>query len=124
MAIGEKQIDDKDLVFTKFPKWVQDYIRKIQYERDAAVRTLNEFIDNQTPTNIYTEAHPCTGEASGPTHKINYIQGHGVTFKIGKEEISVRFTFDHPGLRISSGWRRLVFKPEASNCIEIVEEKP
>jgi hypothetical protein len=116
-------MDDKDLAFTKLPKWVQEHIKKIQYQRDAAVDALNKFQDEQTPTNVYIEEHPCVGESSGPSKKIRYIQAHAVTFKLGEEEITVRYKYDSPGLHISSGWRRLCFKPEASNCIEIVEER-
>jgi hypothetical protein len=107
----------------KLPKRVQDYIRKVEQQRDAAVDTLNKFVDEQTPTNVYIEENPCIGEGTGPTCKTRYLQAHAVTFKLGKEEITVRHKFDSPGLRIYSGWSRLCIRPEASNCIEIIEEK-
>jgi hypothetical protein len=108
----------------KLPKWAQDYIQKVERQRDAAVDALNNFVNEQTPTNVYIEENPCTGEGTtGPICKIRYLQVHAVTFKLGKEEITVRHKFDSPGLQISAGWSRLCIRPEASNCIEIIEEK-
>jgi len=107
----------------RLPKWAQEYIEKIQYQRDAAVDALNRFVDYQTPSNIWTEEHPSTGEKVGPAQKRKYIQGHEVTFLLGKEEISVGFSFETKALRISAGWNGLCIKPSASNVIEILEER-
>jgi len=107
---------------TKLPKWAQEHIQTIQYQRDAAIRTLNDFTNQQTPTSVYFEEHPCTGESQGPTLKRRYLQTHAITFLLGKEEISLRF--DHEGkLFLSAGWHGIHFKPTASNQIQIVEEK-
>jgi hypothetical protein len=106
----------------KLPKWAQDYIQKIQYQRDAAVEALNNFVDGQTKSNIWIEEHPCTGEKTGPVEKKKYLQTHEVVFLLGKEEIHVGFSYEKQAVRISAGWRGLVLKPSASNTIEILEE--
>lgn len=107
----------------KLPKWAQERIKELQYQRDAAVDALNNFVDNQTPSNIYIEEHPCIGESSGPSFKRSYIQNHAVTFKLGKEHVTVGYNLDRDGLRISTNRAACTFKAHASNVIEIVEEK-
>lgn len=105
------------------PKWAQRHIEKIQYQRDAAVDALNHFIDKQTKSDIWIDEHPTTGEKTGPVEKKCYLQAHEVTFRLGKEEISVGFSFEKESLRISAGWQSLIIKPSASNMIEILEER-
>lgn len=109
---------------TKLPKWAQEHINKIQYQRDAAVAALDAFTDGQTESDIWIEEHPCTGEKAGPSEKIKYIQASRVTFRLGHEEITVSLPFEEErGLRISAGWQSLIIKPSASNVIEILEER-
>jgi hypothetical protein len=67
--------------FDKLSKKVQDYIRKIERERDIAVRALNEHLDNETPSEIYIEEYESTGEEIGPTLKRRNIQGYKVSFE-------------------------------------------
>jgi hypothetical protein len=109
---------------TKLPKWAQDHIQKIQYQRDAAVRALNTFTDGSTKSHIWIEDYACTGEKTGPVEKRSYIQANAVTFLLGKEEITIRLPFEEErGLKICAGWNGLVMKPSASNVIEILEER-
>jgi hypothetical protein len=105
------------------PKWAQEFIQKIQYQRDAAVDALNRFTNNQTESDIWIGEHPTTGEKTGPVEKKCYLQAHEVTFRLGKEEINVGFSFEKESLRISAGWQSLIIKPSASNTIEILEER-
>lgn len=108
---------------TRLPKWAQEHIQVIQYQRDAAVSALNNFTDGITKSNIWVEEHPVTGEKTGPNSKVRYLQAHEVTFLLGKEEITVGFSYEKKALRISAGWQGLVIRPSASNVIEIVEER-
>jgi hypothetical protein len=108
---------------TKLPKWAQEHVQKLEYQRDAAVDALNHFIDKQTKSDIWIDEHPTTGEKTGPVEKKCYLQAHEVTFRLGKEEICVGFSYEKQALRISAGWNGLVIKPSASNVIEIVEER-
>jgi hypothetical protein len=46
-------MDDKQ--FEKLPKWAEEHIKTIQRERDNAVRALNDYVNSQTPTEIYID---------------------------------------------------------------------
>jgi len=63
---------------TKLPKWAQEYIRKVERERDTAVRALNEYVDNQTPAPFYIDELESIGEQRGPSQLRRYIQAHGM----------------------------------------------
>lgn len=63
---------------SKLPKWAQGHINKVERERDMAIRTLNEFRDESTPSPFSYEKNPCTGERSGPVHRQVFIQTHSI----------------------------------------------
>lgn len=111
----------------KLPKWAQAYIEDLLREREMAIRTLNEFQDSQTPSRIYYEDHACTGEETGPTAKIKYIQSNRITFLVGKHEIDIYSNIDepdHPYLEIYSDCgKRLFFSPQSGNVIRIEEPR-
>ena len=75
--------------FEKLPKWAQEYIRDLENQRDAAVRALNDFQDRSSPSPIYIEDHPCTGEDAGPSFKRAYLQTHKVFFEYAGVELCV-----------------------------------
>jgi hypothetical protein len=87
----------------KLPKWAREHIRKIEQERDNAIKALNDFRDDQTPSPIYTEDLVCTGETRGPSVKRRYIQD--VDLKIEFEGIRVDITLypREKAIRISYG---------------------
>jgi hypothetical protein len=62
----------------KLPKWALEYVKDLENQREQAIRTLNEFVDDQTPSPFYYEDNPCTGESSGPIGKRRYIQAHNM----------------------------------------------
>lgn len=92
------ELQDK---IAKLPKWVQDEMKKLRLERDAAVNALNRFTDDQTPTGIWVEEHPCTGEKPGPSFKRRYINAHKVDFECGGVHLSVRFDEDSERIDLS-----------------------
>lgn len=65
----------------KLPRWAQDHIKDITRERDVAVRALNEYCDDQTPSPFYVDEMVCTGEQRGPSIKRRYIQAHTIKVK-------------------------------------------
>lgn len=71
----------KDLPIKKLPKWAQEHIKNISRERDVAIRALNEFVDNQTPSSIFYDEWVCTGEEVGPSTKKKYIQYYKMSFE-------------------------------------------
>lgn len=61
----------------KLPKWAREYINDLENERDAALRSLHKFRDEDTPSNIYTENMVCTNEqenSKAPTVYRRYVQ--------------------------------------------------
>lgn len=63
----------------KLPRWAQEYIAKLSRERDTAVRALNEYLDDQTPSGFFYEDLLCTGESSGPSFKKTFVQTDRIT---------------------------------------------
>lgn len=74
----------------KLPKWAQEYIADIERQRFVAVRALDKFKDEQTPSPFYCEDHYSTGEKQGPIFRRKYIQ----TDSIEVEWRGVRLTVD------------------------------
>ncbi len=64
----------------KLPKWARNHIKYLGMERDAAVRALNEYIDEQTKSAFSVTDNICSGEEKGPSRKVRYIQ----TYKMEK----------------------------------------
>lgn len=62
----------------KLPKWALEHLKSLEMQREQAIRTLNEFVDDQTPSPFYYEENPCTGEQRGPIGKRKYIQAHNM----------------------------------------------
>lgn len=88
---------------SKLPKWAQEHIRDLKRERDEAVKALNKFEDNQTPSPIYTWDMISTGESVGPTTKVRYIQSNHVEIEWQGVGLTVLLRDD----RIDLSWRSL-----------------
>ena len=59
------------------PKYVQDYVEKIERERDTAIKALNEYHDDQSPSPFFVDDLMCLGEGKtgGPTSTRRYLPG-------------------------------------------------
>ena len=103
----------------KLPQWAQQYIAAIRREREAAVRALNEHCDQQTPAAFFCKRHECTGETSGPSTKIQYIQTHRVCCIHHGIELFVSVEIDRrPGIGLQwfgaeQSLRDIAFVPES-----------
>lgn len=60
----------------KLPKWAQEYIRQLERERAEAIRALNRYCDDQTPSAFRIHELESTGETVGPSQKTRHIQTH------------------------------------------------
>jgi hypothetical protein len=60
---------------TKLPKWAQEQMRSLTLQRDAAVRELRTYTDNQTMSAFFTRDMVCDKEG-GPTIYHRYVQAH------------------------------------------------
>jgi len=112
----------------KLPAWARDYIKTLEWARESAVRSLNEFVDQQKPTDVWIEDHPITGEDTGPSFKRRYLKTDEVTFKLGKQEFSIRrstYTLNarRKGESLIIGVADMRISPDSSNTIEIWSEK-
>lgn len=86
--------------FDKLPIWAQAHIKKIERERDIAVRTLNEYCATQTPGPFAFEEYVSTGELAGPSLKTRYVHAHhlelnymGIRADISLSEEGIRFSY-------------------------------
>ena len=82
---GTMNIPTPDQV-EKLPKWAQEYIKDLDRRVVIAERTLNKYVDSQTPSNVYYEDMVCVGGGS-PEFKTKYIQ-------------TSRMTFEHEGVQL------------------------
>ena len=103
----------------KLPRWAQEKIADIECQRDVAIRALNEFQDEQTPSKIWVDDNVCTGEETGPSTKRRFIQSRKIEVQVGKSEVSIYLRDDNV-LEISVGSDLLYFSPLASNVLRIV----
>jgi len=83
-----------DEQFSKLPKYAQEYTVDLQRDRDRAVRELNRFLDNQTPSCIYTDDMllPLDGKC--------YIQSYRIVFKQGGVKLTVTIFDDHRNIEM------------------------
>ena len=85
----------------KLPKWAQEYIADLEREREMAIRTLNQYTDNQTASPFYVDELVCTGEEQGPTHKRKYIQTCRMVVEHAGVELTILLRHDD---RIELSW--------------------
>lgn len=108
--------------FDKLPRWARDLIIDLTREREVAVRALNEFRDEQTPSSIWHEKRICTGEAAGPVEHRRYLQAYRVSFYLGPAEydvVDVCLRPNEQALQITAG-HELLFQPQSGNSIRIL----
>lgn len=83
----EQEITGKMII--KLPKWAQAHIKKIERERDVAIRALNDVLDSQEPSPIFYDDLVSTGENTGPTSKRFYVQSHKITVEHNGVSLSI-----------------------------------
>lgn len=76
----------------KLPAWAQAHIAKIEMERDQAIKTMNQALDEAVLSPIYYEKIVCTGESAsgGPSQKRVYVQSRTIVVSAFGIELSVR----------------------------------
>lgn len=76
---------------TKLPKWAQNHIRDLERQRDAAVRALEQFCDEQTPASFSVTELVNDGERVGPSQRKRYIQAHQMV--LNHQQVELRRLF-------------------------------
>lgn len=84
---------------SKLPKWAQSEIEKLSRQRDEAVKALNRFLDQQTPSGVAFDQMPGTGEEAGPSFKTGFIQTDRVAFNHAGVDLTVFLTRKNDGQR-------------------------
>ena len=60
----------------KLPKWAQEYLKRVECQRDVALRVVQDFKDNQTKSQFYIQDHIFNSSQSGPSNVKHYLQTH------------------------------------------------
>ena len=90
----------------KLPKWAQREIEKLERERDQAIRRLNEYIDDQTPSPFSIDDWVSTGEEAGPSTKTRYIQARRMNVDYGGVCLDIILRDDGYKKSIDLQWSR------------------
>lgn len=120
----------------KLPVWAQTYIKALRSERDSAVKTLLQFRDEDTPSNIFYDVHPCIGEGTtgketeqdkknGPTFIRRYIQSRRVQFSLPRAEMELEVHVNEPEQRVEirtpKGYPYI--EPQGNNIFHLVPKE-
>lgn len=111
----------------KLPKWAQEYIERLQRQRDEAVDELKNYLDDQTPCPFYH-----TDSLLDGAYKIRYLNGvrrleveyAGVYLQIALIDDDGRFD----GIQLSWGDGKftggeVAFIPESFQMAKLVNPK-
>ena len=100
-------MDNIEEKIAKLPVWARKHIEDLQRERDSAHRALKEFLDTQTPTQIWTERH-----ISDKTYRVekHFIQDD--TVYMG----DFYFRLEKNGRIYGSTNQQVIFYPHSTNC--------
>lgn len=110
----------------KLPKWAQEHIEKLSRERDVAIRALNQYVDNQTPSEFYIDEMECTGEEQGATTKKRYIQTYRMNVKHKDVHLSIMLRDSQIELQWGSDKfvrEEVAFIPQSHMSAKLVNKK-
>ena len=111
----------------KLPKWAQEHIEDLRMQREAAIRALAQFTDEQTPAPFWCDDMHCTGEEAGPTQRKRFISTRSVYVRWAGVEVRVQLHDDdschHKSIGVYASSNRLAddvaFVPVTRNGIAI-----
>lgn len=69
-----------DKIAKLLPQWAQAHIADLQRQRDEAVRTLENFTQEQKPQHFYVETMACLTKGSPQTVR-RYIHGYSIRYE-------------------------------------------
>jgi hypothetical protein len=120
----------------KLPVWAQTYIKHLESEREAAVKQLLDFNDEQTETNVFIQDHVCIGEATngrkdsdkgsgGPTFVRRYLQTKRVQFRLPRSEMEMEVFVNVEEQRVEIRTPRgyPYIEPQGSNLFHLVPKE-
>jgi len=104
-ALRRKIESTSGLDFQKQPRWVQEYIQKIERERDEAIRWSNNVHDEQTESPFRVTEMVCDGAGSGGgnhSYKTRFIQTHKM--EVRHHGIALDILLRHDDHHIDLSW--------------------
>jgi hypothetical protein len=116
----------EDIGISKLSIKVQEYIKTLQIERATALRALNEFVDNQTKSPFFIKDSFCTGEKTGPTQKICYIQTNRITVEHGEISLEVRLRDETIEIKwggLNYNLKNIALIPYSYQCVRLISKK-
>lgn len=121
---------DKDTTerLARLPQWVQEHITNIQRQRDVAIRALNEFQDQQTPSAFYVDDGVSTGEQKGPSVKRLYVQTHKLTVEFKGVLLEIYTRPDERGIDlgwtdVKQGMSDVSMSPTSRNSVQLISKQ-
>jgi len=109
---------------SNLPKWAQEHIKDLDRRVVCAERTLNEFNDNQTPSEFYYDDYVSVGGGS-PQYFRRYIQTNKVTVEHSGVQVDILVRGGEDDIEI--GWsdptrmcREVAMVPKSFQQIKII----
>jgi hypothetical protein len=104
-ALRRKMESTSGLDFSKQALWVQEYIEKIERQRDEAIRWMNHVHDEQTKSPFQITEMVCDGAGkggAGHSYKTRYIQTNRL--EVRHEGIALDILLRHGDKEIDLSW--------------------
>lgn len=106
----------------QLPMWAQQHIEMLQRQRDAAVRTLEQFTEEQKPQHFYVEDIVCIKQGA-PTTMRRYIHGHFIRYEHRGLEFSISEYDDGVSIQYGqgrSGLHNVLMQPTSFQQIKLI----
>lgn len=124
--MGKQRVPVEERDLTKLPQWAQEHIRALERQRDDVILVLNRTIDQQSPSGIFYDESPCTGENPGPTFKRVYVHASQLNFE--HAGVGLRVYLPHHGKHVELQWYagewgvvdEVAFVPQGFQCARLV----
>ena len=84
----------------KLPKWAQEHINDLARRVEMAERILQQYKDNQTPSEFFYDDYQCIGLGT-PQHARRYVQTYKMTVARDGIQADILLRQDDPGIEIS-----------------------
>lgn len=121
----EKSALQQRIESANIPNWVKEYVRSLERERQAAINALNKYVDSQTPAPFYIDKLESTGEKTGPSKNIRYIQTHRMEVKHAGIILSILLRDGRIGLQWEDekSAHEVAFVPRSFQCADLVAKE-
>lgn len=103
------------------PRWAQLHIEDLQRQRDEAVRTLENFTQEQKPQHFYMESTVCIKQGS-PTTLRRYIHGHWLRYEHRGLDFTIIEYEDHVSFQYGQvrGLRDILMQPSSYQQFKLI----